>query len=296
MTTKSAPRSPHGPQRHLRDRVPDPRAEGAVAASTRSTGWPNEPAPSPGRTRSSWPPACNARSPPASPTAARAASARARFPARKSLEEFDFDHARRPQARRHRPPGHPGLRHCPRERGVPRPARHRQDPPGHRARDPGLPGRAPGRVRHRRRSGSTASPTPTTTVGCRTNCVRLGRYPLLIVDEVGYIPFEAEAANLFFQLVSSRYERASLIVTSNKPFGRWGEVFGDDVVAAAMIDRLVHHAEVIALKGDCYRLKDRDLGRVPANTTDNRPTSTPGVRFHPSPGGQNSGAVDTWVR
>ena len=95
---------------------------------------------------------------------------------------------------------------------------------------------------------------------------RLGRYPLLVVDEVGYIPFEPEAANLFFQLVSSRYERASLIVTSNKQFGRWGEVFGDDVVAAAMIDRLVHHAEVIALKGDSYRLKDRDLGRVPAAT------------------------------
>jgi DNA replication protein DnaC len=96
--------------------------------------------------------------------------------------------------------------------------------------------------------------------------VRLGRYPLLVVDEVGYIPFEPEAANLFFQLVSSRYERASLIVTSNKPFGRWGEVFGDDVVAAAMIDRLVHHADVVALKGDSYRLKDRDLGRVPAGT------------------------------
>src|SRR6201991_5372000 len=79
--------------------------------------------------------------------------------------------------------------------------------------------------------------------------VRLGRYPLIVVDEVGYIPFEAEAAHLFFQLVSSRYERASLIVTSNKPFGRWGEVFGDDVVAAAMIDRLVHHAEVIATSG-----------------------------------------------
>jgi DNA replication protein DnaC len=96
--------------------------------------------------------------------------------------------------------------------------------------------------------------------------VRPGRYPLLVVDEVGYIPFEAEAAHLFYQLVSSRYERASLIVTSNKPFGRWGEVFGDDVVAAAMTDRLVHHAEVIALKGDSYRLKDRDLGRVPAAT------------------------------
>jgi len=95
---------------------------------------------------------------------------------------------------------------------------------------------------------------------------RLGRYPVLVVDEVGYIPFEAEAANLFFQLVSARYERASLIVTSNKAFGRWGEVFGDEVVAAAMIDRLVHHAEVISLKGDSYRLKDRDLGRAAATT------------------------------
>ncbi|WP_281712248.1 IS21-like element helper ATPase IstB [Dermacoccus nishinomiyaensis] len=93
---------------------------------------------------------------------------------------------------------------------------------------------------------------------------RLVRYPVLVIDEVGYIPFEPEAANLFFQLVSSRYERASLIVTSNKNFARWGEVFGDDTVAAAMIDRLVHHAEVIALKGDSYRLKNRELGRVPA--------------------------------
>jgi DNA replication protein DnaC len=96
---------------------------------------------------------------------------------------------------------------------------------------------------------------------------RLGRIPLLVIDEVGYIPFEAEAANLFFQLVSSRYERASVIVTSNKPFGRWGEVFGDATVAAAMIDRLVHHAEVVSLKGDSYRLKDRDLGRVPHDDT-----------------------------
>ena len=96
---------------------------------------------------------------------------------------------------------------------------------------------------------------------------RLGRYPLLVVDEVGYIPFEAQAANLFFQLVSARYERASLIVTSNKPFGRWGEVFGDPVVAAAMIDRLVHHAEIVSLKGDSYRLKNRDLGRVPNDDT-----------------------------
>jgi DNA replication protein DnaC len=63
-----------------------------------------------------------------------------------------------------------------------------------------------------------------------------------------------------FTLVSSRYERASMVVTSNKPFSAWGEIFGDDIVAAAMIDRLVHHAEIVALKGDSYRLRDRDLG------------------------------------
>ena len=80
--------------------------------------------------------------------------------------------------------------------------------------------------------------------------VRLGRVPLVIIDEVGYIPFQGEAANLFFQLVASRYERASVLVSSNKPFSRWGEVFGDDTVAAAMIDRLVHHADIINLKGD----------------------------------------------
>lgn len=89
----------------------------------------------------------------------------------------------------------------------------------------------------------------------------LERYPLLIVDEVGYLPFDAEAANLFFQLISARYERASVIVTSNKPFTAWGEIFGDPVVAAAMIDRLVHHAEIINMKGNSYRLKDKQLSR-----------------------------------
>jgi DNA replication protein DnaC len=80
--------------------------------------------------------------------------------------------------------------------------------------------------------------------------------------KLGYIPFDPQAANLMFMLVSRRYERASLIVTSNKPFSAWGEIFGDEVTAAAMIDRLVHHAELLALKGDSYRLKDRDLARA----------------------------------
>jgi DNA replication protein DnaC len=69
-----------------------------------------------------------------------------------------------------------------------------------------------------------------------------------------------------FMLVSRRYERASLIVTSNKPFSSWGEIFGDEITAAAMIDRLVHHADILALKGDSYRLKDRDLARPPPHS------------------------------
>lgn len=93
---------------------------------------------------------------------------------------------------------------------------------------------------------------------------RLRRYGLIIVDEVGYLPVEQDAANLFFQLVSSRYEHASLILTSNLAFSSWAGVFGDQIVAAAMIDRIVHHADVIALKGASYRLRDRGLDTLPS--------------------------------
>ena len=98
---------------------------------------------------------------------------------------------------------------------------------------------------------------------------RLRRYGLLIIDEVGYIPFEQDAANLFFQLVSSRYEHASLILTSNLPFGRWGDVFGDQVVAAAMIDRIVHHAEVITLKGTSHPLRNTSIDTLPSARPEN---------------------------
>jgi len=98
---------------------------------------------------------------------------------------------------------------------------------------------------------------------------RLSFVPLL-VDEVGYIPFDPEAANLMFSLVSNRYERASMIVTSKKPFSKWGEIFGDDMAATAMIDRLIHHSEILSLKGDSYRLRGKDLdtrtGAKPAQT------------------------------
>src|SRR5690349_134180 len=96
---------------------------------------------------------------------------------------------------------------------------------------------------------------------------RLRRYGLIIVDEVGYLPFEQDAANLFFQLVSSRYEHASLILTSNLPFSGWGGVFGDQAVAAAMIDRIVHHADVLTLKGASYRLRGRGIDSLPSIRT-----------------------------
>ena len=86
---------------------------------------------------------------------------------------------------------------------------------------------------------------------------RLARIPLLVIDEVGYIPFDPEAASLFFSLISSRYERRSLIVTSNKTFSASAETFGDPVAVAAMVDRLVRHAEVIILKGQSYRRPDK---------------------------------------
>src|SRR5579875_1374912 len=95
--------------------------------------------------------------------------------------------------------------------------------------------------------------------GLEAEIKRLQLIPLLIVDEVGYIPFDPEAANLMFELVSARYEKASMIVTSNKPFSKWGEIFGDDMVATAMIDRLIHHSEILSLKGDSYRLRGKNL-------------------------------------
>jgi DNA replication protein DnaC len=194
----------------------------------------------------------------------------ARFPARKSLEEFDYDHAR---SLKRETIAHLGTLDfvAARENVV------FLGPPGtgksHLAIGLGIRACQAGhRVLFATAAQWVARLADAHAAGrLQAELHRLGRYPLIVVDEVGSIPFEAEAANLFFQLVSARYERASLIVTSNKPFGRWGEVFGDDVVAAAMIDRLVHHAEVISLKGDSYRLKDRDLGRVPAATTTEEP-------------------------
>ncbi|RST09681.1 TIGR00645 family protein [Streptomyces sp. WAC05374] len=89
----------------------------------------------------------------------------------------------------------------------------------------------------------------------RQELAQLDAYPVLVVDEVGYVPFDPEVAHLFFQLVSHRYERASLIVTSDRPLGRWGEVFGDGAMASATVDRLAHHAEIVTLDAESYRTR-----------------------------------------
>jgi DNA replication protein DnaC len=96
-------------------------------------------------------------------------------------------------------------------------------------------------------------------------------YPrLLILDELGYLPLSREEASLFFRLLVRRYERGSLIVTSNKSFADWGEVFNDQVLATAILDRLLHHATTLNIKGESYRLREKKkaglLGRRPKST------------------------------
>ncbi len=83
----------------------------------------------------------------------------------------------------------------------------------------------------------------------------LTRNALMIVDEIGYLPLTKGGANLFFQLVNARYERGAMILTSNRAFKEWGEIFGDNVIAAALLDRLLHHAVVIKIEGNSYRLR-----------------------------------------
>ncbi len=80
---------------------------------------------------------------------------------------------------------------------------------------------------------------------------------LLVLDEVGYLPLEQHDANLLFQLVSRRYEKGSIILTSNKSYGDWAEFLGDPVIAAAILDRLLHHSVTVNIRGESYRLKDR---------------------------------------
>jgi DNA replication protein DnaC len=80
---------------------------------------------------------------------------------------------------------------------------------------------------------------------------------VLIIDEIGYLPIDGQGANLFFQLISRRYERGPMILTSNQSFGSWGDVFGDRVIASAILDRVLHHSITVNIKGDSYRLREK---------------------------------------
>jgi DNA replication protein DnaC len=84
----------------------------------------------------------------------------------------------------------------------------------------------------------------------------VNRVSLLIIDEVGYLPIDTSGANLFFRLVNARYEKGATILTSNRGFKEWGEIFGDNVIAAALLDRLLHRATVIEIAGHSYRLRE----------------------------------------
>ena len=83
------------------------------------------------------------------------------------------------------------------------------------------------------------------------------KYKVLVIDEVGFLPVDPEGANMLFQLINKRYEKHSTIITTNKPFGKWHEIFNDVTLANAILDRLLHHSHVININGNSYRLKDK---------------------------------------
>ena len=100
---------------------------------------------------------------------------------------------------------------------------------------------------------------------------------LLVVDEIGYLPVSREGAVLFFQLINARHEQASTVLTSNKSFEEWGQVLGDEVMAAALIDRLLHHCHIVNIRGNSYRVRaHQDLRRAAGATRENG-VATPGA-------------------
>ena len=99
---------------------------------------------------------------------------------------------------------------------------------------------------------------------------------VLVIDEMGYLPLDDMGATIFFQLVSARYERGSIVLTSNKSYGEWGAIFGDPIIATAILDRLLHHSTTVNIRGDSYRLKERrKAGLVPTTAADLKPAEAP---------------------
>ena len=164
-------------------------------------------------------------------------------------------------------------------RPLPRAARHRQEPSGHRPRRRGRAGRHAASTSPRSPIWSTAL-AKAEREGTPARAIRfLCRSQLLIVDEIGYLPVIPGGGNLFFQLVNARYESGAMILTSNRGFAEWGEVFGDPVVATALLDRLLHHAVVIQIEGSSYRLRAARRSRPRAH-----PLQGPSI--HPPPASQ----------
>ena len=85
------------------------------------------------------------------------------------------------------------------------------------------------------------------------------KYTLLIIDEIGYLPVDKDSSYGFFQLIASRYEKKPTILTTNQPFSKWPDIFGDSVIANAIIDRLVHHCDIVKITGQSYRIKGRKI-------------------------------------
>src|SRR5881409_3681107 len=107
---------------------------------------------------------------------------------------------------------------------------------------------------------------------------------VLVIDEVGYLPLDDLGATIFFQLVSARYERGSIILTSNKSYGDWGSISGDSIIATAILDRLLHHSTTINIRGESYRLKDRRrAGLLPRSEQEATPSVAPALPSDSAP-------------
>jgi DNA replication protein DnaC len=109
----------------------------------------------------------------------------------------------------------------------------------------------------------------------RERLATLRQPALLIVDEIGYLPVTTNGANLFFQLVNTRYERNSTVLTSNKSFKEWGDIFGDSVVAVALLDRLLHHCHIVNIQGNSYRLRQYPGLTLPQESSPTRRRGRP---------------------
>jgi DNA replication protein DnaC len=100
---------------------------------------------------------------------------------------------------------------------------------------------------------------------------------VLIIDEMGYLPLDELGATIFFQLVSARYERGSIILSSNKSYGDWGSIFGDPIIATAILDRLLHHSTTVNIRGESYRLKDRRRAGLLQRPEETSPSGVPAL-------------------